>query len=139
MRLKFTFAFLLAFSFFSCGKDNSSGIPNVAVNFSAPLTDPRLSALNVGGGTVIISGYGVAGLILYREYDGSYACYDRCSTYDPQRECAVTPDNNSLTVTDPCSGSKFSLSDGSPVKGPATRALKSYYVSVGNNEIFVSN
>jgi nitrite reductase/ring-hydroxylating ferredoxin subunit len=130
---------LLAACFCSCGKGSASDIPNVAVNFSAPLTDPRLTALHAGGGTVIVNDYGVAGLIIYKEFDGNYAAYDRCSTYNPQQRCAVNLDNNAISVTDPCSGSKFSLSDGSPVKGPATRALKSYYVSVGNNEIFVSN
>jgi nitrite reductase/ring-hydroxylating ferredoxin subunit len=121
----------------SCGKE-ASVIPNVAVNFEAPLTDPRLSALNVPGGTVLVNGYGVAGLILYREPDNSYAAYDRCSTYMPQKECAVTLDGG-FTVTDPCSGSKFSLLDGTPQKGPATKSLKSYYVSVSNYELFVSN
>lgn len=123
----------------SCGKEDDSGIPNVAVNFQISISDPRVAALQAGGGTVIINGIGVAGLILYREFGGGYAAYDRCSSYQPQNKCAVNLDNNSLTVTDPCSGSKFSLTDGTPVKAPATRALKSYYVSVSNYEIFVSN
>ena len=121
-----------------CGKSGNV-IPNVAVNFQAALTDPRLAALNVPGGAVLISGYGVAGLILYREPDDSYACYDRCSTYLPQNLCAVTLDSGHLTVTDPCSGSKWSLYDGSPVKGPASKSLKAYNVSVSNYEIFVTN
>jgi nitrite reductase/ring-hydroxylating ferredoxin subunit len=128
----------ITLTFFSCGKGGEA-IPNVAVNFQASVTDPRLSALNVPGGSVFISGYGVAGLILYREADDTYACYDRCSTYNPQNHCAVTLDSGGFTVTDPCSGSKFSLIDGSPVKGPATRALKSYYIDVSNQEIYVSN
>jgi len=122
----------------SCGKSGDV-IPNVAVNFEAALNDPRLSALNVPGGAVIINGYGVAGLILYREDDGSYACYDRCSSYMPQNHCAVTLDPGNFTCTDPCSGAKFSLFDGSPVKAPATRSLKSYLIDVSNFEIYVSN
>jgi nitrite reductase/ring-hydroxylating ferredoxin subunit len=122
----------------SCGK-NSDPIPNVGVDFEDALTDPRLAALNVTGGAVTINGYGVAGLIIYHEIDGSYAAYDRCSSYLPQNRCAVTLDSDGFTATDPCSGSKFSLIDGTPVKGPATTALKSYYVSVVNYEIFVSN
>ena len=135
----FVLTLIVLISCLSCGKSNVGGIPNVSVNFQIPLTDPRVSALNSGGGTVIVNGYGVAGLVLYKEFDGSYAAYDRCSSYQPEKQCAVTLDGNSLTVTDPCSGSKFSLTDGTPVKGPASRSLKSYYVSVGNNEIFVSN
>ena len=122
----------------SCGKA-ADPIPNVGVDFEDALTDPRLAALNISGGAVIINGYGVAGLIIYHEIDGSYAAYDRCSSYEPQNRCAVTLDSDGFTATDPCSGSKFSLIDGTPVKGPATAALKAYSVSVINYEIFVSN
>jgi nitrite reductase/ring-hydroxylating ferredoxin subunit len=135
---KFCLLAVITLSFFSCGKSGDV-IPNVSVNFQADINDPRLSALHSPGGAVIVNGYGVAGLILYREADMSYAAYDRCSSYMPQNHCAVTLDNNSLTCTDPCSGSKFSLIDGSPVKAPATRSLRAYSVNVSNFEIFVSN
>ncbi len=128
----------LVLSFFSCGKSGDV-VPDVSVNFQASLTDPRLSALSVAGGAVLIGGYGVAGLILYREADGSYAAYDRCSSYMPQNHCAVTLDQGGFTVTDPCSGSKFSLADGTPVKAPATRSLRSYSITVSNYEVYVSN
>ena len=137
MKLIYAFA-TMAVLFSSCGK-NSDPIPNVAVNFEAPLTDPRLAGLTAGGGVVFLANYGVAGIILYHEPDGSYAAYDRCSSYQPEKKCAVTLDSDHLTVTDPCSGSVFSLADGSPVKAPATYSLKSYYVTVANYEIFVSN
>src|SRR5476651_2342136 len=123
---------------FSCGKSNQGYIPDVPVSFSAPLSDPRLAALNSYGGAVLITS-GVAGIILYREPNGSYAAYDRCSSYQPENKCAVTLDSPTLTVTDPCSGSKFSLADGSPVKATATRSLNMYSVSISFNEIFVSN
>jgi len=129
---------LISLSCFACGKSGDV-VPNVSVNFQADINDPKLAALKSPGGAVIIPGYGVAGLLIYREPDLSYAAYDACSSYLPQNHCAVTLDNNSLTCTDPCSGAKFSLSDGSPVKAPATRSLKAYSINVSNFEIFVSN
>jgi nitrite reductase/ring-hydroxylating ferredoxin subunit len=129
---------IITLAFFSCGKSENV-IPNVPINLQISITDPRVSALNVPGGAVIINGYGVAGLILYREADDSYACYDRCSTYMPQNKCAVTLDPGNFTCTDPCSGAKFSLIDGSPVKAPATISLKSYSIDVSNSEIYISN
>ena len=129
---------VIILSFFSCGKSGEV-VPNVSVNFQADINDPRLSALHSPGGAVIIKGYGIAGIIIYREADLSYSAYDACSSYQPEKKCAVTLDNNSLTCTDPCSGSKFSLTDGTPVKAPATRSLKAYSVNVSNFEIFVSN
>src|SRR5471030_2567564 len=84
----------------SCVKSGSV-IPNVGVNFEVSTNNPIVSALNVPGGYAIINGYGVAGLILYRRGDGSYAAYDRCSTVNPQNLCAVTVDSGGFTVTDP--------------------------------------
>ncbi len=133
--------FLLAvigLTYLSCGKSGDV-IPSVSVNFEADINDPRLSALHTPGGAVIITGYGVAGIIIYREADLTYVAYDACSSYQPEKRCTVVLDNNSLTCTDPCSGSKFSLADGTPVKAPATRSLRSYSVNVSNFEIFVSN
>ena len=124
------FVLLGLFVISGCGKRQDL-IPNVPVNFSLPLTDPRLSRLSSPGGAVIISGYGLAGLVIYRRpTDGQYVAYDRASSVNPQERCAVTLDDSGFTVTDPCSGAKFSLIDGTPVKAPATRSLKEYSVVV---------
>jgi nitrite reductase/ring-hydroxylating ferredoxin subunit len=129
---------VLVLSCFACGKATDY-VPNVSISFQMALADPRLAALHNTNGAVIVNGYGVAGLIIYREADGSYAAYDRCSAYLPQNKCAVTLDNPSFTVTDPCSGSKWSLEDGSPVKAPAIKSLKAYAVNTNGFEIFVQN
>lgn len=130
--------FIALLSCMACGKTGDV-VPNVSVNFETSINDPRLAALHNTGGAVLVSGYGVAGLILYRTASGGYAAYDRCSAYQPEKKCAVTLDNPSLTCTDPCSGSKWSLEDGTPVKAPAIKSLKEYAVNVSNFEIFVSN
>ncbi|MGV8877846.1 MAG: Rieske (2Fe-2S) protein [Sphingobacteriaceae bacterium] len=137
--MKLIWASVILIFVFSCQKSRQGYIPDVPVSFRTPLSDPRLSRLNSGGGAVAIDGYGVCGLLLYRRPDGVYAAYDRCSSYQPEKKCTIKIDDPSLTATDPCSGSKFSLFDGSPVKAPATRLLKIYQVNVSNNEIFVYN
>ena len=124
--------------FLGCGKGGNV-VPGVPVNVKIVKTDPRYIALNAPGGYAYISGAGVAGIIIYREVDGSYAAYDRCSSYQPEKLCAITVDDNGFTATDPCSGSKFSLSDGGPVKAPATKYLRAYIVNTTQFEIFVSN
>ncbi len=139
MRYRLSVFLIAIVALVSCGKDSGSYVPSVPVNFQAPLSDPRLSKLNAVGGAVTISGYGVSGLLLYHNADGSYEAYDRCSSYLPENRCAVNIDDTGFTATDPCSGSKFSLTDGSPVKAPATRSLKQYSVTVSNFVIFVSN
>lgn len=130
-------AVLVIWSCMGCAKTGEV-VPNVGVYFQAALSDPSLAPLKTIGGAVLIKGYGVAGLIIYRSAYG-YVAYDACSSYQPQNRCAVVLDNPPLTATDPCSGSKFSLTDGTPVKAPATRALKPYAVNTNTFEIFVSN
>jgi len=139
MKLKLGALLLLILTATSCGKDSGDYVPSVPVNFQAPLSDPRISKLNSAGGAVTISGYGIAGLIVYREPSGQYAAYDRCSSYQPEKKCAVVIDDTGFTVTDPCSGSKFSLTDGSPVKAPATKSLRAYDAYVSNFQLFITN
>lgn len=137
--LKWAFGILsMVFLLAGCGKENLV-IPDMPVNFNSPLTDPRLSRLSSPGGAVTINGYGVAGLVIYRRADNAYVAYDRCSTVNPQQKCAVTLDDPTITVTDPCSGAKFSLYDGSPVKAPAKFSLKQYTVAIAGNNLQVTN
>jgi nitrite reductase/ring-hydroxylating ferredoxin subunit len=68
--------------------------------------------------------------VIYHRPDNIYVAYDRCSTVNPEKECAVTINSGDFTVTDPCSGAEFSLFDGTPVKKPGTIALKAYFVTV---------
>lgn len=119
---------LMAIVCLSCGK-NSDPVPTVAVYIQGSLLSPQFSALRGVGVAINISG-GVAGIVVYHRADGAYVAYDRCSSYQPEKRCAVTIDSGDLTVTDPCSGSKFSLYDGTPVKAPATQSLLAYSVFV---------
>lgn len=121
-----------------CGKENNF-IPDVPVNFSAPLTDPKLIRLSSPGGAVMLTGYGVAGIVIYRTNAGGYVAYDRCSTVNPEKKCAVELDDPSFTVTDKCSGAKYLLEDGTPVKAPAKTSLKNYNTRVSGNSIQVTN
>ncbi|MEO8796014.1 MAG: hypothetical protein ABI390_11140 [Daejeonella sp.] len=133
------FILLSLFAISSCSKDKEGRIPEVAVNFRAALNDPRINQINSPGGAVQINGYGVAGLIIYNT-GNQIVAFDRCSSVNPEQRCAVNIDDPSLTATDPCSGAKFSLYDGTPVKAPAKKPLKQYQVSIINNfEIAVIN
>ena len=135
---KLVLVILTSFYFLSCGKGGSV-VPSIPVNFQTSFTDPRVSKLSTQGGAIIVNGYGIAGLVIYRRPDGVYVAYDRCSSYQPEKKCAVTIDDTGFTVTDPCSGSKFSLEDGTPVKAPATAVLRAYQVITTQFTIQVIN
>lgn len=129
---------LLGILLAGCGKENLV-IPNVPVNYSSLLTDPGLSRLSSPGGAVVLNNHGVAGIVIYRTLNGGYVAYDRCSTVNPEKQCAVELDNPSFTVTDKCSGAKYLLEDGSPAKAPAVLSLKKYNTIVAGNTIQVIN
>ena len=133
LKLNLALLFLLC----SCAKE-STYVPNVAVNFRASLSDPKLNSLNSPGSSVIIQGYGVAGLVIYRGLD-FYVAFDRCSTVNPEKKCAVVIDPSGITATDPCSGAMFSLYNGSAVKAPASRPLRRYQVYTDYGNISIVN
>jgi nitrite reductase/ring-hydroxylating ferredoxin subunit len=138
MKKLYYVAVAVVISCMSCGK-NSGDIPDVAVDFQGSLLSAQLSPLRGYGVAVDVAG-GVAGIVIYHRADGAYVAYDRCSTVNPAKRCAVTTDSDDLTVTDPCSGAKFSLWDGTPVKAPATVALKSYTVTmIDQYDIAITN
>ncbi len=130
---------LIIFSLNSCTKDSLDRIPEAYVNYRITIQEFNIKNKN---GLLLVNkmdNTGVAGLIIYRRADNAYVAFDRCSSVNPQTRCAVVPDDPNLTATDPCSGAKFSLFDGSAVKAPAKRPLKEYKVIISNFEISVLN
>lgn len=127
---------LIGFLFLSCEKDKEGRIPEVYVNYRLTIQEFQIKNVN---GVLTVNNQGVAGLVIYRKPDNSYVAYDRCSSVNPAQKCAVQLDEQALTLTDPCSGAKFSLFDGSPVKAPAKRSLKQYLVGISSFEISVRN
>ena len=121
----------------SCAKEENY-VPDVPVNFSAPITDPRLNRLSAAGGAVTLSG-GVAGIVVYRRADNAYVAFDRCSTVNPEQKNAIVLDDPTLTATDLVSGAKYLLHDGSPAKAPAKTALKRYTVTITSSTLQVTN
>ncbi|SFA56072.1 hypothetical protein SAMN04488511_115114 [Pedobacter suwonensis] len=119
-----------------CGK-NQGFIPEVPVNYNVTITEFSLKAVN---NVLVVSNNGVGGLLIVKTPLGGYVAFDRCSTVNPEKICKVIPDDSGVTATDPCSGAKFSLLDGSPQKAPAERSLKAYNISLqGNTLLHVSN
>lgn len=138
MRIRFFILFSI-FSFFSCSKDNLNRIPEAYVNYRITLIEFGIKSTN---NLLLVDkkeGGGVAGLIIYKNAENAFVAYDRCSSVNPQQMCAVIPDDPNLTATDPCSGAKFLLFDGSPAKAPAKRSLKKYNVNISNFVISVVN
>jgi nitrite reductase/ring-hydroxylating ferredoxin subunit len=130
------FIVLVTMLFAGCGKEGVF-VPDVYVNYTITIQEFKIKATN---GILLVPNYGVAGLMIVAPATGGYVAFDRCSSVNPENLCKVTPDDNGITATDPCTGAKFLLTDGSPQKAPAVRNLKSYQVSIQGSQIIqISN
>ena len=117
-----------------CAKEGTF-VPNRPVNYHLTIQEFKIRAVN---NVLLVPDQGVAGLLIVSTAFG-YKAYDRCSSVNPAAMCKITPDEGSITATDPCSGAKFLLTDGSPAKAPAVRNLKAYAITQGDQELHITN
>jgi hypothetical protein len=108
----------------SCRRNNTQ-IPYAPVDVYININNPSYYTLQAVGGWVYYSA-GSRGLIIYRRNTDEFAAYDRHSPYLPDDGCTVAVDSSNITATDPCSGSKWLLYDGSVTNGPAVFPLLGY-------------
>ncbi|WP_432711086.1 hypothetical protein [Pedobacter sp.] len=125
---------LLPLLWISCAKEGTF-LPNVPVNYFITEQEFKIKAVN---NVLLVPNQGVGGLLLVSTAFG-YKVYDRCSTVNPEARCKITPDEGSITATDPCTGAKYLLTDGSPAKAPAVRSLKAYYISHQGQGLHITN
>ncbi|QNL51265.1 hypothetical protein H8S90_06735 [Olivibacter sp. SDN3] len=119
----------------ACQKDYY-GIPEVFVNEVFSLNEYH--QLVAAGGYATSARGGVAGILVYNTGNGIVA-FDRCSTVNPEKRCAVEVDSTGIIIVDPCSEAKFDIRNGMPSKAPAERPLKPYEVRWEGNIIRVLN
>lgn len=122
----------------SCSKDNQQqAVPYVTVNFTEYLSAYPYSKLQTPGNWLYVKG-GSKGIIIYRigiNVNGSdpsndFIVFDRNCTYEPLNANAiVSVQSNNTTVIDSSCGSRFYISTGSVINGPATLQLKTYHYS----------
>jgi len=121
----------------ACKKGGCNVVPDVNVYRVVLFGEhPKLRSLRVPD---TVSG-GVAGIIVMKIGDNDYVAYDRCSTVNPEKRCAVRLEENGLVARDPCSEARYMLVNGSPAE-IAECPLKPYRVSLqpGGNAVIVTN
>ncbi len=128
------------FPFFSeCSKNNpNTVIPNVFVDVNININEPSSFDLQPIGGWLYING-GSNGLVIYHSNVDEFKCFDRHSTYNVDAWCKVNVDSTGFKLVDPCSGSEFSVLDGSVIKAPATIGLKQYPTTFDGTFITIRN
>ena len=137
--LFFSLVFFIAGCIFSCKKDTRDVVPNAYVNLFIDTTYPEFVNLNAVGGWVYITG-GSRGIVVYRNSIEEFMAYDRHCTYEPSNSCArIEVEQSNITTVDSCCGSKFVLTDGSVINGPASMPLKQYQAKLEGNTLRIFN
>jgi hypothetical protein len=103
---------------------------------------PEYIALKSDGGYKELSNSigGTQGIIIYRVNASTFVAYERNCSYQPNNACAlVEVDPSRLFMKDPCCGSSFSFTSGSPTGGPAWRPLLQYQTSLVNSDLSITD
>lgn len=138
-RLVYLFMAILMLGTLGSCRRNNNGIPLVVVDKQININNPGYFNIQATGGWMYLSG-GSQGLIIYRKNVDEFRVYDRHSPYLPENNCQVSVDtSDNITAEDPCSGSKFLITDGSVVNGPASFPLKQYQTSFDGTILRIYN
>jgi len=126
-----------------CRKDSpaaTTGVPNVAVNFSIDVNNASYSALLHVGGWIYVTG-GYDGIILFCNGQGSYLAFDRGCPYDCETnaKAIIAVQASGITAICPVCGTNYSLYSGTVTKGPGSIALKQYQTSFDGTNLTVTN
>jgi len=144
LKKSFILALLLMVASLGCKKESPAGVtgvPNVAVNFSIDVNDPKYPTLSTVGGWAYVTG-GYDGIIVYCNGNGSYLAFDRGCPYDCESntKAIVTVQSNNIFAVCPVCGTQYSLTSGTVSnKGPGGIALKQYRTSFDGTNLTVSN
>tara|TARA_B100000902_G_C26923036_1_gene722633 strand:+ start:26 stop:430 length:405 start_codon:yes stop_codon:yes gene_type:complete len=134
--MKKIYLFLLCVTL-SCENENYN-FPQVDVNLYLYINNPEFFNVESPGGWMYLNG-GVGGILLYRKNLDEFNAYDRASTFNPTSKCQVSVENDNISIEDPCSDSKFLITDGSVIQGPANQPLKRYNTIYNGNNLSIFN
>ena len=98
---------------------------------SAPAALASTSQVPDGGGKIIDA----ERIVITQPQSGSFKAFSAICTHEG---CFVDKVSNG-TINCPCHGSKFSITDGAVVHGPATRPLPPIAINVEGTSIFLGN
>ncbi|MCB0769011.1 MAG: hypothetical protein KDC00_01240 [Flavobacteriales bacterium] len=123
----------------SCKKERPSGVPLSPLDISINVNNPSYADIAVPGGWIYLSG-GSMGLIVYRSGIDEFVAMDRHCPYRTAELCRVFVDDSEIIATDTaCCGSRFLVTDGSVVEGPAALGLQRYNTTFNGTTLRIYN
>lgn len=135
---KLIFFCVIWFGITSCNKDEDI-IPYVTVNVYIDVNNSVYNDINTVGGYLYITG-GYKGIIVYRYSFDEFVAIERACPYKPSLDCErLSVEDNGMVVSDSCCGSRFLITDGSIVSGPAKRPAVLYKTIFDGNMLYIYN
>ena len=129
--------FLAVIIIFGCKKDTFY-FPSVSFRLDLGL-DNQLATIG-SGGVLFVPGYGVKGLVVYRDYNDSYFVFDRACTYEKDFSCQVDTTSIQGVLKCPCCNSRFLLGEtADPINGPASYPLVRYSAFIDGRLLKIAN
>jgi nitrite reductase/ring-hydroxylating ferredoxin subunit len=147
--LRFIFAsffLILTAGLFSCKDNQNNFVPYVKVDKYISLVN--YNNLLIPGNSMTFPADGYAGLIVICISDQQYLAYDACCPLEGTKAAIVETNpgqtgivlsSNPVATCKVCGSQYILYNGGYPVKGPSTRNLKQYAVTVLDNRIWIHN
>ena len=133
----FISCFLLILTFSNCKKEVFE-FPYVPVRLDLGIYSDLAM---LGNGSVMFKpGYGVKGLIIFRDYTNNYFVFDRACTYEKDFSCQVDTTSVQGLLKCKCCESRYLIGESSdPLDGPASYPLVRYNAVLVGDFLRISN
>lgn len=130
---------------FNCGKtsvERNPYIPNIRLNYQINLNLPQYDALRFAGGSLLIEGIGLNGVLVFNLNGNSFVAWEASCANHPLETCSKLQIEGVLAQCS-CEGHQYSLATGqllNPAENAAnTYALIYYQVLKSNNILTLTN
>ena len=136
----------LVIGLLACSSNQNNFVPYVKVDQYISLVN--YNNLLIPGNSMTFPGVGYDGLIVICVSDQNYYAYDACCPLEGTTlsfvetnpgKTGIIQSSNPIATCKVCGSQYILYNGGYPVKGPSTRNLKQYAVTVLDNRIWVHN
>lgn len=143
------FTLLLIWVLSSCKQDDSINrnnpyLTDPYINFTIDLSLPQYNALNYPGNHLIISNYGIRGIVIYNENNSNYHVHELSDPNHPPNDCSAM-EVEGIHATCPCptesnNPNSYNIITGQHLANPGGMyPMQRYKASRNGNSISVSN
>lgn len=142
----YSLGLMIGASVLSCADNQNSFVPYAKVDKYISLVNNN--NLLIPGNSMTFPGDGYSGLIVICISEMQYAAYDACCPYEGTKasyvetnpgQTGTVASSNPVATCKTCGSQYILYNGGYAIKGPSTRPLKPYQVTVLDNRLWIHN